>query len=136
MTHATRKMSGLLALLFALTVLGAMAAAGATMKHMGVSNSAKGMGPKPVMSRGMVMAAPKKSGGKARGAGDIFHVNNHTGYSIDIYVNGGYVGTVGPYGDLYCPDDTGGEYTARGVSGGLHWGTISFSTPFEWNLYN
>ena len=50
-------------------------------------------------------------------AGDTFHVDNHTDYAIDIYVDGHYKGTVSGMGDMYINDRTGGDYTAETTAG-------------------
>jgi hypothetical protein len=55
-----------------------------------------------------IPAPPRKGGAKTRGeqAGEL-HVDNRTDLIIRIYVDGDYVGTVGPWGDVY------GEYSCR-----------------------
>ena len=61
--------------------------------------------------------APRSKGGTAtRGSSTgIFHVDNHTGWYVKIYVDGDYVGTVGPYGDLYRTADVA-SYTVLGIA--------------------
>jgi hypothetical protein len=46
-------------------------------------------------------APPSKGGAKSKGLVGRLHVDNRTGYYIDIYINGNPEGTVGPFGDLY-----------------------------------
>jgi hypothetical protein len=60
---------------------------------------------------------PSKGGPKAKGgAWCNIHVDNHTGYYVQFYVNGELGGVIGPWGDLY-PDITGGyaQLYARAV---------------------
>ena len=143
MKNAFGRLSVLLAAILGLAVFGLSAVPPAqAAAKTATSHAAKSRGATTVkVSRDQVNKAAnvKKGHGKgARGAGDYFHVDNHTGYAIDIYVGGGYKGTVSPYGDLYIEDATGGEYTAAASAPGtdLTWGPISFSTPDTWRLYN
>ena len=55
-------------------------------------------------------APPSKGGPKTRGGWYQAHIDNHTGYPVDCYINGKYVGTVSAYGDLY-PSVTAGGYS-------------------------
>ena len=52
-------------------------------------------------------AAPHAKGGKTRGDTGTIHVDNQTGWYVRVYANGDYIGTVGPYGDLYRYAETG-----------------------------
>jgi hypothetical protein len=55
-----------------------------------------------------VAAPASKGGAKTRGGyGAVMHIDNHTGYYIDIYVDGDYDGSVSPYGDLYMNEFRG-----------------------------
>lgn len=142
MKNAFRRRSVLLAAVLGLAVLGLSAApqpAWAAPKSA-TSHAAKNRGAMTVkISRDQVNnAANVKKGSKGtRGAGDYFHVDNHTDYAVDIYVGGNYKGTVSPYGDLYIEDATGGEYTATASAPGtgFTWGPRSFTTPFTWRLF-
>lgn len=48
------------------------------------------------------MPAPAlKSGEKAATVGCVVHIDNRTTLNIDVYLDGDFRGTVGPWGDLY-----------------------------------
>ena len=56
-------------------------------------------GPNKVNAR---TPAPAGQGGpRRRGGTGRIHVDNHTPWYIEIFVDGNYTGTVGPWGDLY-----------------------------------
>jgi hypothetical protein len=137
MRRSQNRLSLLLAAGLAFAGLGITTAAAPDV-HSGSSNAAKTKAVAP--SRDQANKGVPKSGDKtvSRGAGDTFHVDNHTHFVIDIYVDGHYKGTVSDMGDIYINDRTGGEYTAEGFAPGtdLHWGPRHFTTPFTWKLYN
>src|SRR6266849_922485 len=56
--------------------------------------------PNPVNGPGEV-APPSKGGPRTRGYLSTVHVDNHTRWYIDIYLDGDFRGTVPPWGDLY-----------------------------------
>jgi len=68
----------------------------------------------------------RESGEKSRGIQGTLHVDSRVkGVSINVYVDGRYVGTVPPYGDrYYYIGQTAGETTflsARSVDGSMSW---------------
>jgi hypothetical protein len=66
---------------------------------------------------------PAAKGGDAkRAALPVFHIDNRTDQYIDIYLDGYFEGTVGPYGDMYRYVDVGSHRVyAQGDEGG-EWG--------------
>lgn len=57
---------------------------------------------------GTTVTAPAGKGGEAsRGAAGIVHADNRTDLFIDVYVNGDYCASMGPWGDVYCYVGTG-----------------------------
>ncbi len=54
-----------------------------------------------------VPAPTSKGGEKTRGTTSIVHVDNRTNWYIDIYLDGSYCSTIGPWGDIYCYVGTG-----------------------------
>jgi hypothetical protein len=64
-----------------------------------------------------IVPPPNKGGPKAKGGAwcDI-HIDNHTPYYVQFYMNGELGGVIGPWGDLY-PDITAGmaQLYARAV---------------------
>lgn len=68
----------------------------------------------------------KKIGAKAgTGYNNCYvYVTNYTAYTINVYVDGYYVGTMGPYGSLNAVTGTG-YTTCYGISAG---GTTEWST--------
>ncbi|MBC8343211.1 MAG: hypothetical protein ISR55_07110 [Bacteroidetes bacterium] len=81
------------------------------------------------------VAIPKPE--KSRGDDCRVVVDNWTGYSVDIYVDGDYAGTVGAWSDGYT-------YTAEGqtslygksVGGSIEWGPVYVDCYYEhtWKL--
>ena len=52
-------------------------------------------------------APTSKGGDKTRGTTSIVHVDNHTNWYIDAYMDGSFCATVGPWGDVWCNVGTG-----------------------------
>ena len=85
---------------------------------------------------------PKKGGDKTRGAGvGVIHIDNQTKWTVRMYNNGEYVGTVAPYGDLYYNAENGthrlyAKAPFPDPSDDLTWGprTIELSGGFTWTL--
>lgn len=81
--------------------------------------------------------APPKKGGKAKGAYNEVHVDNRTGYYIDLFLNGDYQGTVAPMGDFY-QSRTSGTLRIYGKAPGTSttWGprTIDLDDDWTWTL--
>lgn len=58
--------------------------------------------------QGAVMAAPAAKGGdRTRGGISVVHVDNWSQWYIDVYMNGSFCGSMGPYGDIYCAVSSG-----------------------------
>lgn len=97
-----------------------------------------GRGAKPVvkLSRDQANKNPKRlSSGKPRSG--TLHINNHTEYYIDMYVDGDYSGTVAPYGDLYLYDSEDDVRVYGDVTGtSLYFGPREIGVPGVWNLYD
>jgi hypothetical protein len=85
---------------------GGLASSDSNVKSSNMTNS---------MDQNIVPPA-SKGGPKAKGVDCEIHVDNHTPYYIQFYVNGEAGGVIGPWGDLY-PDITGGyaQLYARAV---------------------
>lgn len=47
-------------------------------------------------------APASKGGERTRGAVSIVHADNRTQWYIDVYANGSFCGSMGPWGDTYC----------------------------------
>jgi hypothetical protein len=85
-----------------------------------------------------------KGGPKTRGGVGTLHVDNRTQWYIRIYNNGDYIGTVGPYGDLYRYAEAGNHvlYARAPMEDGddLHWGSTTLRVYDDetstWTLYN
>lgn len=79
------------------------------------------------------MAEPEKE----RGSLCMIDFNNYTGYYVEIYVNGYYMGTVAPWG--YFPVDAYAGYTSIYciTSGGTYEWSSSGNCDyyFDYNLY-
>lgn len=57
---------------------------------------------------GAAVPAPAAKGGeRTRGAMGTVHLDNWTTLYIDLYINGTYCATAGPWGDAYCIVPTG-----------------------------
>ena len=81
---------------------------GESAKTKGVQSKARGEEPNiknehERNDRNAKVPAPSNKGGAAvRGqATGTIHVNNETQWYVRVYADGDYIGTVGPYGDLY-----------------------------------
>ncbi len=140
------------ALLAAVTLLGAAPSASAqgAMKMKGSMGTARGH--KGTMSRGAnpnikhdemkanpasAMGAAKSKSGGTRGAGNL-HFDNHTRAYIRCYVDGDYVGSMGPGGDLF--DYEVGVHSMYAVAvfddgSTISWGPIEVDSPYHWGLY-
>lgn len=46
-------------------------------------------------------APPNKGGDKSRGRYCVIHIDNHTRLWIRVFIDGNYMGTVPPWGDIY-----------------------------------
>ena len=80
--------------------------------------------------------APKKE--KSRGDLCYITVNNYTPYSIDIYVDGDWVGTIAAYTSAYTyayPGTT--KLYGKSIGGSYYWGPQTFDCEYEytWNLW-
>jgi hypothetical protein len=57
----------------------------------------------PNEANGAAVPAPATKGGAGtRGSVSVVHLDNWTNYVIDLYVNGEFCATSGPWGDAYC----------------------------------
>ncbi|MCX5789077.1 MAG: hypothetical protein NTX64_11310 [Elusimicrobia bacterium] len=82
----------------------------------------KVMPPKPTPSRGDVCTT---------------YINNYTAYTIDIYVDGNYKGSVAAYGDGYTYAVSGTtKLYAKSIGGTVYWGprTVDCQFSHTWNL--
>jgi len=89
-------------------------------------------------------APPNKGGTRTRGGFATIHVDNHTQWKIQIYIDGDYGGLVGGYGDLYRNTGAGrtvlygrADFTDGSVK---TWGprTVNLESgeTFTWQLYD
>lgn len=84
--------------------------------------------------------ANAKDGVKSRGIQGRLHVDSRVGTTISVYVDGRYVGTMGPYGDIYpyigqTPWETT-FLTARSVDGRVWSSAVSSAVgDYTWTLY-
>jgi hypothetical protein len=81
-----------------------------------------------------------RGGARTRGAWGQVHVESHSGYFLDIYVDGDYAGTVGPYADLTAWATAGGHTLyGRAFGADWSWGPWQFTVPagatYTWRLY-
>jgi len=88
---------------------------------------------------------PPNKGGAARGSGPYecgIHVDNHTPWRIEIYVDGSYAGTVNSWGDVAGITGNGAT-TLYGIArfenaSDLEWGPTVFNCPagsvYTWRL--
>jgi hypothetical protein len=95
--------------------------------------------PNPVNT---AVAAPASKGGeKSRGGTSTVHVDNHTSYYIAAYMDGGFCGTVGPWGDIWCNVGSGNTnmYARAGFTDGstLTWGpNVGYvDGEYTWRLW-
>ena len=75
---------------------------------------------------------------EARGNTCTVNVVNHTGYTIDIYVDGNYKGTVSAYGTGYTTAIPGStKLYGQSVGGTMYWGPsyVDCGYSYTWNLY-
>lgn len=75
---------------------------------------------------------------QARGGSCTVYINNHTGYTIDVYVDGNYKGTVGAYSTGYTyaiPGQT--KLYGQSIGGTMYWGPsyVDCQYSYTWNLY-
>lgn len=81
-----------------------------------------------------------KSGEKAATASCVVHVDNRTTLYVDVYLDGDFRGTVGPWGDLYRTVGCGGTrlYARADYTDGSHssWGpnVESVNATHTWRL--
>jgi hypothetical protein len=82
-------------------------------------------------------APGRKGGDKSRGDCWV-HVDNRTGYYINIYIDGYMRGTVSPWGDVYGGAGEGGTTLYASAPGtGLTWGPNRFycyNNEYTWTL--
>jgi hypothetical protein len=90
---------------------------------------------------GAAIAAPANKGGeRTRGGSSVVHLDNWTNYYIDLYVNGGFCATSGPWGDAYCLVSSGSVvlYGKAPFPDGsaITWGprTVYVDGTFDWKL--
>ena len=70
--------------------------------------------------------------GKTRGKRGELHVDNMTGYYIDLYGNGDFLGTVGPYGDHYTSWSSGTlRFYAKSAGGTSAWGPRTYTMDVD-----
>lgn len=84
--------------------------------------------------------AAAKEGGKTRGIMGQLHADSRVGTSIHVYVDGRYIGTMGPYGDIYRHlGQTAWEttYLSARSNDGRHWNrNVSAAVNnYHWILY-
>ncbi len=91
-------------------------------------------------ARGHMTAPEAKGGPKSRGTTSTLHIDNHTEWYVDIYVDGDYIGQVGPYGDgiAYASPGRHSLYARAPFDNGdaLTWGPQSdyISGDYTWRL--
>ena len=83
--------------------------------------------------------APQAKGGpKSRAELCRFHVDNRTAYTIDVYTDGDYRGSVGPWDDVYGWIEDGASLYARAdFDDGTYkyWNRRASYCPMTWILY-
>jgi len=83
-------------------------------------------------------AAPQAKGGpKSRATACRFHVDNRTPFTIDIYTDGDFRGSVGPWDDVYGYVEYGAALYARAdFADGtfLYWKRTAGACPMTWTL--
>ncbi len=75
---------------------------------------------------------------KERGELCTLYINNYTGYSIDIYINGNWEGTIAAYSTAYTyayPGTT--KAYGKSIGGTMSWGPTNFDcqSTYKWNLW-
>lgn len=75
---------------------------------------------------------------KTRGELCYIYVYNYTGYSVDIYIDGDWMGTIGAYSSAYTyayPGNT--KAYGKSIGGTMYWGPHYFDceNEYTWNLY-
>jgi hypothetical protein len=75
---------------------------------------------------------------KSRGELCYIYVNNYTGYAIDIYIDGDWMGTIAAYSTAYTyayPGNT--KAYGKSIGGTMYWGPTYFDCQYEytWNLW-
>ncbi len=92
-----------------------------------------------------VVPAPEGKGGTTRGAGPWpcqVHIDNHTGWKIQVFVDGYYDGLLAPWGDGYVNTGNGTTtfFAVASFTDGsrITWGEWVFNCPaggvFTWRL--
>ena len=88
-----------------------------------------------------IPAPPKKGGEKSRGPSCYLDVDNHTQWTIRVYVDGVNVGVVSPWGDARG-NYFSGQHIFYGVAyftdgSKLTWGpqSVNCDGPYTWSLY-
>jgi hypothetical protein len=88
-------------------------------------------------SAGAQVAPQAKGGPKSRATVCRFHVDNRTRYSIDIYTDGNYRGSVGPWDDVFGYVEYGASLYARAdFDDGtfVFWRRTATGCPMTWTL--
>lgn len=75
---------------------------------------------------------------KTRGELCYIYVYNYTGYAVDIYIDGDWMGTIAAYSSAYTyayPGST--KAYGKSIGGTMSWGPTYFDCQYEytWNLY-
>jgi len=75
---------------------------------------------------------------KTRGELCYIYINNYTGYAIDIYIDGDWMGTIAAYSTSYTyayPGST--KAYGKSIGGTMYWGPTYFDCQYEytWNLW-
>jgi hypothetical protein len=90
---------------------------------------------------GATAAAPAAKGGaRTRGGVSIVHLDNWTSWYVDLYVNGAYCASSGPWGDAYCyvPSGTVVLYGKASFTDGssLSWGprSVYVDGALDWKI--
>lgn len=74
----------------------------------------------------------------ARGDVCYIYIDNYTGYAIDIYVDGDWMGTVAAYGSGYTYAISGDtKLYGKSIGGTMYWGPHYFTCNdyYTWSLY-
>jgi hypothetical protein len=75
---------------------------------------------------------------KTRGALCTLYINNYSGYSIDIYIDGDWMGTIAAYSTAYTYAYSGTTKAyGKSIGGTMTWGPTSFDCKdeYKWNLW-
>jgi hypothetical protein len=75
---------------------------------------------------------------KTRGELCYIYVNNYTGYAVDIYIDGDWMGTIAAYATAYTyayPGTT--KAYGKSIGGTMTWGPTYFDCKYDytWNLW-